>query len=170
MSGGLCSQPPLWKCLFNGLATLDGLIASFHVNLCNCPTIPVAEDNRTATNHDTFSSGGLTVLEMIIVYCLHDPLYRFNIQNLEILPVDYIYRFLKIARINSDCFCKGDAMFSLFIGNWFQQYLVYMEFSIQKVMWANFWQWMPCILVTTVFLSFGSWSPICEDGEVASRD
>jgi len=75
------------------------------------------EDKHTGTNDDAFSSGGLPVLEMIIVYYLHDPLYSFNIQNLEILPVDYIYGFLKITRINSGCFCKGDAMFSLFFGN-----------------------------------------------------
>ena len=72
---GPCSQPPLWNCLFDGLPTLDGLIASFHVNLCNCPTSTVVEDKHAGTKHDTFSSGGLPVLEMIIVYCLHDPLY-----------------------------------------------------------------------------------------------
>jgi len=75
------------------------------------------EDKHAGTNQYIFLSDGLTVLEMIIVYCLHDPLYSFNIQNLEILPVDYIYGFIKITRINSYCFCKGDAMFSLFVGN-----------------------------------------------------
>jgi hypothetical protein len=165
-----CSQPPLWNCLYTGLPTLDGLIAIFHVNLWNSPTIPVVEDKHAGTNHDTFLSGGLTVLEMIIVYCLHDPLYSFNIQNLEILPVYYIYGFLKITGINSDCFCEEDAMFSLFVSNWIQHYLACMDFSFQKVVWANSWRWMPCILVTIVFLSFGSWSLIREEGEVASRD
>jgi len=75
------------------------------------------EGKHAGTNHDTFSSGCLPVLEMIIVYCLHDPLYSFNMKNLESLPVDYIYGFLKITGINSDCFCKGDAMFPLFVGN-----------------------------------------------------
>jgi hypothetical protein len=75
------------------------------------------EDKHAGTNNDTFLSDGLTILEMIIVCCLHDPLYSFNIQNPEILPMDYIYGFIKITRTNSDCFCKGDAMFPVFVGN-----------------------------------------------------
>jgi hypothetical protein len=50
--------------LFNGLPSLDGLIASFHVNLCDCPTIPVVEDKHTGLTVDAMRTSNDCIFKL----------------------------------------------------------------------------------------------------------